>query len=76
MYSFLKTEDRVQVVYKEFIGRLIRDYLIGSFQWIDMYGVDLSLNGQVLVSLQWKFQFSALLIGTFPLFFQFGRLYS
>lgn len=35
---------------------------------IDSYGIDLSLNGKVLVSVQRKFQFSAFLIGTFPLF--------
>ncbi|GGG19367.1 hypothetical protein GCM10010916_40240 [Paenibacillus abyssi] len=34
---------------------------------LDLYGIDLSLNGQVLVSIQRKFQFSAFLIGTFPL---------
>lgn len=36
-------------------------------QSIDLYGVDLSLDGQVLVSVQRKFQLSAFLIGTFPL---------
>ncbi|PLT34496.1 HD-GYP domain-containing protein [Bacillus sp. V5-8f] len=34
----------------------------------ELYGHELSLNGQVLVSIQRKFQASAFLIGTFPLF--------
>ncbi|SFC91761.1 HAMP domain-containing protein [Bacillus sp. OV322] len=35
---------------------------------MDLYNIDLSLNGEVLVSIQRKFQFSTFLIGTFPLF--------
>ncbi|WP_223299319.1 HD-GYP domain-containing protein [Paenibacillus darwinianus] len=34
---------------------------------LDLHGVDLSLNGKVLVSVQRKFLFSSLLIGIFPL---------
>ncbi|ANE46236.1 chemotaxis protein CheY [Paenibacillus swuensis] len=33
-----------------------------------LYGVDVALDGQVLVSIRSKFQLSALLIGTFPVF--------
>jgi HD-GYP domain-containing protein (c-di-GMP phosphodiesterase class II) len=34
---------------------------------LDLYGIDISLNGKVLISVQRKFLFSSLLLGIFPL---------
>jgi len=50
-------------------NRAIRPVLIHIRQVaLELHGEDLSLDGRVLVSIQRKFQLSAFLIGTFPLF--------